>query len=163
MTVFLCLFPLGWLTVYVLFTRTQCLLLPLVANLWNINEISLKRHSADSDMQVFSSAPSRGSSWHLLRRQYSNRCWQKWKVTRLLPVYRVADASVTPHPYGFGGVFTRVHASQMSHFGKRYALWEHRQETIMSWNAKCVWGRRMKLALLLVLTPTFEHLMPRLQ
>lgn len=45
--------PLGWLTGYVLFTRTQCLLLPLVANLWNINEISLKRHSADSDVQVF--------------------------------------------------------------------------------------------------------------
>lgn len=51
----------------------------------------------------------------------------------------------------------------MSHFGKRCVLWQRRQERIMSWNAKCVWGRRMKLALLLVLTPTFEHLMPRLQ
>lgn len=36
--VYVCFFPPdGWLPTHVLFNGTQCLLLPLVANLWNIN------------------------------------------------------------------------------------------------------------------------------
>lgn len=120
MTVFLCLFfffpPLGWLTVYVLFTRTQCLLLPLVANLWNINEISLKRHSADSDVQVFFCTQPR-------------QLLTPTPTTIFKPVLTEMKSDKAPSslpsrrritPALQFWVFTRVHASEMSHFGKRF-------------------------------------------
>lgn len=69
-----------------------------------------------------------------------------------------------PHKFG---AFTWLESSQSENvtFLANAMLCEstnvsHRQETMMSWNTKSVWKHRLKMALLLMLTPTFKHLPP---
>lgn len=147
---------LDWLVVDVLFSRTQCLLLPLVVHLSNFNELSLNcqpdvtnvtewAHDSLSENNVFKTELL---TWKVGVKTHSN--WTSYNVS-------VTSYSVQ---HSLGLYVVRAYKANISYFWQTSNT-ARRQETIMSWNTSAAWKHGIKMALLLMITPTLKRLMPR--